>query len=1149
MKNSTSLSAIWQAIRLHYGFQSTGAHLLEFAGIRREHDERPEDLFQRLMAFVDDTLLTTDAGISHHGVLPSTNEDMSPTLENLVCLHWLSLLHTGLPALVKQRYGPELRCRTLASLKPEISQSLASLMDELRSAEDAQVLRSAAASFSRAPSRLAPTAGRTQPPAGTAAGRPRPADAAAGGARRTQRPARSCALCKAAGRPGSDSHFLSRCRFLPESDRRFMAGIRLIAGCDDDADFDEPEDDAPVSPPSADEHVCNNPSDSARRVQPHPSPYLPVHCAEHPLRVTLDTGAEINLVRVTVAAHIGASVKRSTQTAHQADGHSQLSVVGETTLCLTRGPHVLTLHALVVESLDVDVLAGTPFMSLNDVSVRPAEGTVSIGDDVVFCYVNPAHSAPDPSARRVQCLVRSPSETVTVWPDDYVELDVPDMDRDSLVSVEPWQPSFPGDPDADPWPRPTVTSVVDGKLRVLNDTRAPLRLKKNSHVCKVYSVSKPSSLPESLPSSPAPRAPIQKPGPELVSIDPHGLLSDSMRSEFASVVADYASVFDPVFPGYNGAVGSIHGVVNIGSVEPPQRKGRLPQYNRQRLTELQSKFDELESLGIFQKPEDLDVHVEHVHPSFLVNKPGGGTRLVTDFTAVGRYCRPQPSLLPDVESTLRTIGGWKYMIVTDLTKAYFQVPLSRDSLKYCGVVTPYKGVRVYTRCAMGLPGSESALEELMCRVLGDLIQDGRVAKIADDLFCGGATPEEALSAFRGVLQALDRSNLRLSPSKTVVCPRSVTILGWVWCEGRLSASPHRIATLASCELPRTVKNLRSFIGAYKVLGRVIQGAAALLSPLDAVCAGRESAETVSWSDELRTAFTRAQSALKGHRSVVLPRSSDQLWIVTDGSSKSHGVGATLYVTRGDRTLLAGFFSAQLRKHQLGWLPCEIEALGIATAVKHFSPYITQATSTVSVLTDSKPCVQAFEKLGRGEFSASPRVTTFLTTISRYCLTVRHLAGSANLPSDFASRNAPVCTDSSCQICSFVSRLEEAPVRQITVNDVMSGSCRLPFTGRNSWLHSQQDCRDVRRTKAHLSQGTRPSRKQTDIRDVKRYLQVASLSKDGLLVVRRDEAFAPARVHSSPPPGGAWAVVCSPSEVQTSFSTPAQTAVLALLLCP
>ena len=145
-----------------------------------------------------------------------------------------------------------------------------------------------------------------------------------------------------------------------------------------------------------------------------------------------------------------------------------------------------------------------------------------------------------------------------------------------------------------------------------------------------------------------------------------------------------------------------------------------------------------------------------------------------------------------MEATLRTIGGWRYLIVSDLTKAYIQVPLSRDSMKYYGVVTPYKGVRVYTRCAMGLPGSESALEVLMCRVLGDLIRDGDVAKIADDLFCGGATPEETLMAWRRVLQALSRCDLRLSPTKTVICPRSVTVLGWVLTDGHLSASPHRL---------------------------------------------------------------------------------------------------------------------------------------------------------------------------------------------------------------------------------------------------------------------------------------------------------------------------------------------------------------------
>ena len=80
--------------------------------------------------------------------------------------------------------------------------------------------------------------------------------------------------------------------------------------------------------------------------------------------------------------------------------------------------------------------------------------------------------------------------------------------------------------------------------------------------------------------------------------------------------------------------------------------------------------------------------------------------------------------------------------MTDLTSAFYQIPLSQSSMKYCGVATPFKGVRVYVRSAMGMPGSETALEELMCRVLGNLLEEGVVVKLADDLYGGGSTPTD-----------------------------------------------------------------------------------------------------------------------------------------------------------------------------------------------------------------------------------------------------------------------------------------------------------------------------------------------------------------------------------------------------------------------
>lgn len=60
-----------------------------------------------------------------------------------------------------------------------------------------------------------------------------------------------------------------------------------------------------------------------------------------------------------------------------------------------------------------------------------------------------------------------------------------------------------------------------------------------------------------------------------------------------------------------------------------------------------------------------------------MKKLNGGHRLVTAFVDVGRHSKPQPSLMPDIDSTLRQIAQWKGIIATDLTQSFYQIPLSR----------------------------------------------------------------------------------------------------------------------------------------------------------------------------------------------------------------------------------------------------------------------------------------------------------------------------------------------------------------------------------------------------------------------------------------------------------------------------------------
>ena len=296
VKNSVSLASIWQTIRLHFGFQTTGGHLLDFADIRLENDEKPEDLYQRLMAFVEDNLLKT-TGLTHHESQLDEDEELSPTLENIVVLTWLKLIHPELPKLVKQRYGTELRSRTLSSIKPEISQSIASLIDEIHTTESAKVMRAAPFQhYNKAPRSSQPRNGHPSK--------------------------KSCPLCKQGGRP--DGHFLSECRLLPESDRKYMVRARQIIGLletdsSDAAVFDPEYNTAP--------NVNSDSCSAAQRIQVRQSPYVDAFYNDQAARITIDSGATGNMISLAAAKRFKADIRKSSQSAHQADGASPLKVV------------------------------------------------------------------------------------------------------------------------------------------------------------------------------------------------------------------------------------------------------------------------------------------------------------------------------------------------------------------------------------------------------------------------------------------------------------------------------------------------------------------------------------------------------------------------------------------------------------------------------------------------------------------------------------------------------------------------------------------------------------------------------------------------------------------------------------------------------
>ena len=104
-----------------------------------------------------------------------------------------------------------------------------------------------------------------------------------------------------------------------------------------------------------------------------------------------------------------------------------LAVAGETHLILSQADKQLALDALVVDDLDVDILAGTPFLITNDITVRPAKCQVRIQDSEIIHYEPTDDTTTgSPAVRRAHIFtLRAPSSATVVWPGEYLELDIP----------------------------------------------------------------------------------------------------------------------------------------------------------------------------------------------------------------------------------------------------------------------------------------------------------------------------------------------------------------------------------------------------------------------------------------------------------------------------------------------------------------------------------------------------------------------------------------------------------------------------------------------------------------------------------------------------------------------------------------------------
>ena len=549
IQRSTSLSWIWKRLRKYYSFSQSEANFLKLCLIKQEDGERYETLFQRILAHIEDNLLTTTSGLSHDGQAVAQNEELSPTTERLSVYLWLQLIDARLPGYISMKYAHELQSMTLKDLQPRVSENMESILQDLQSHEDVRI---SCASSQRKPP-------RSENRRNTNTSGPRQL--------------KNCVLCKAAGRP-YQGHDVASCWFTSKFEKLELVKALQISVQDIDENYGETDSETVMGAEANQVTLASEHSTSINKVECSISPYFYAFYFSIPVHITLDTGATSSMISRVFLVRANIKVSATLHGAKGAD-KSPISVQGEVHFTLHFGSIKMPISGLVMDNLDCDILAGVPFCKVNKIAVDLYKEEISI-DEVTIPYG--AKPENPQQIFRAESLILSNDDKKVVMPGEFIE-----YDNSSLTNYEGEVAIEPHTDSPSNWPQPTISRVIDGRLRIPNNTDEPIKLSKSQHFALIRRVTSPQMQVDSNTSGTTkPSVKSKLDTHALISVNPdNNMMSRTDVMSFNQLHKEYADVFLPVTSPYNDHSGRIRAHLTMGPVPPPPRKGQLPLYSQE----------------------------------------------------------------------------------------------------------------------------------------------------------------------------------------------------------------------------------------------------------------------------------------------------------------------------------------------------------------------------------------------------------------------------------------------------------------------------------------------------------------------------------------------------------------------------------------
>ena len=190
-----------------------------------------------------------------------------------------------------------------------------------------------------------------------------------------------------------------------------------------------------------------------------------------------------------------------------------------------------------------------------------------------------------------------------------------------------------------------------------------------------------------------------------------------------------------------------------------------------------------------------------------------------DFSLTYNSCADAETYpLPKLEDLHEALKGCKDFSILDMSQAYHQIPLAKESQSYL-TINIHVGLFSFTRLPNGVHSGPAIFQRIMDSTLAGI---PKVVCYLDDILVAGVNKDDHLNSLSQVFEKLSAAGFQLKKAKWEFEKTSVQYLGHIIDGEGLHPTDEKLAAVRDAPRPTNVTSLKSFLGLIMFYSRFLK---------------------------------------------------------------------------------------------------------------------------------------------------------------------------------------------------------------------------------------------------------------------------------------------------------------------------------------